>query len=453
MAILLETILKRQKEVFDLYIANNGREVSLQPLVKKYSEEDLENGQLYPFVKVFEYLKLYISSENISEQELEEYNRVTTMNYEMKFNRGKEIVMYLIENQNRWNEMAVLAKKYAVEDGRFRSYTSDELKEWRRVFLENNKDEELDKTYRTVVELSRNRKNTGYDLNLLKKLLEFNNIEEAAKFVTKISISQKSFNTLVSAYQTIYPNKKTELEYIKSVREEVFNKKENTTKFVPSATIAAKKEQKLIRFKNMLEEYLTSDIEKISDLYSKYEFRDYSFKEFYKDMEATEDKILQLLMNQYEAKITAIAEIRREEVNKILIGIVSGVSYGGAYRKINYYDIKMITDMSLDDILKYAHKFFTRREYELIKTFVENKLISRTYQTKEELFASVNYGRNGKMVSDEEKWMVINFIESNNWPYSTQLFLDTICRYLDKELVIEEEQEEVLEENKAKMNK
>ena len=37
MAILLETILKRQKEVFDLYIANNGREVSLQPLVKKYS--------------------------------------------------------------------------------------------------------------------------------------------------------------------------------------------------------------------------------------------------------------------------------------------------------------------------------------------------------------------------------------------------------------------------------
>ena len=57
MAILLETILTRQKEVFDMFIANNGREVALQPLIKQYSFED---DITYPHTIIRDYLKMYI---------------------------------------------------------------------------------------------------------------------------------------------------------------------------------------------------------------------------------------------------------------------------------------------------------------------------------------------------------------------------------------------------------
>lgn len=101
MAILLETILKREKEVFDMYIANDGRETSLQPLIAAYSKEDLQNGQIYPFVKVFEYLKLYVSSNNITSEELEKFNQVSEVKYDKKVSRGKQIVELLIENGDR----------------------------------------------------------------------------------------------------------------------------------------------------------------------------------------------------------------------------------------------------------------------------------------------------------------------------------------------------------------
>ena len=128
----------------------------------------------------------------------------------------------------------------------------------------------------------------------------------------------------------------------------------------------------------------------------------YGFEEMYKDMEGSMDPIIRMLIDQYDAKQIAIGQIRKEEVEKILFGIVSGVTYGTSYKKMNYYDIKAITDMSLDDILKIANKYFTQREYEMIKEFIQNRLISRTYKTRDELFNSINYAKNGRYATDEE---------------------------------------------------
>lgn len=452
MAVTLSKVLEREKEVFDAYIANSGREVALQPLIRKYSQEDLPDGQVYPFIKVFDYLKLYVSSNIITPEELEKFNEASEVDYNKKVARGKEIVELLIENRCRWSEVSILSKKYAIEDGKFRSYSSDTLKEWRRLFLSQNTDVELEKMYRTVVELSRNRETSGYDLMLLDKVTEYKSIEEAAKFIAAINISYKSITTLLNAYKTVYPNKNEEFAFITKVIAEAFKEETNNKKFIPTASDSAKKVQKIINFKNILEDYLTADVEKIESLFAKHHFTKYSFEEIYKDMEGTTDPILKMLINQYEAKLIAIGEVRREEVEQILRGLVNGISYGGAYRRFNYYDLKQITDMSLDDILKYAHKFFTRREYEMIKNFIQTRLISRTYRTREELFESVNYGKNGRMVTDEEKWDVITFMEANNWPYSTQLMIDTLSRYMDNDVVFFENNE-ITEEIEIKMNK
>ena len=452
MAILLETILKREKEVFDMYIANDGRETSLQPLIAAYSKEDLQNGQIYPFVKVFEYLKLYVSSNNITPEELEKFNQVSEVKYDKKVSRGKQIVELLIENGNRWKEVAILAKKFAQEDGRFRSYTSEELKEWRRLFLQQNEDKQLERTYFTVVELSRKRRHNGYDLDLLNKLVEYKTIEEAANFIKSISISRTSMNSLLDSYKIVYPTKTDEIEFIKNTIEEAYKEEKNTNKFV-SSKIDSRKEKKLINFKNLIEEYLISDLEKIDSLLPKHEYTAYGFEEMYKDMEGNIDPIIRMLIDQYDAKQIAIGQVRKEEVEKILFGIVSGVTYGNSYKKLNYYDIKAITDLSLDDILKVASKYFTQREYEMIKEFIQNRLISRTYKTRDELFNSINYAKNGRYATDEEKWMVIEYMEFHKWPYSSQLMMDTLVRYIDGDITLSLPSEDLTEENEIKMNK
>ena len=173
----------------------------------------------------------------------------------------------------------------------------------------------------------------------------------------------------------------------------------------------------------------------------------------YKDMEGNIDPIIRMLIDQYDAKQIAIGQVRKEEVEKILFGIVSGVTYGNSYKKLNYYDIKAITDLSLDDILKVGSKYFTQREYEMIKEFIQNRLISRTYKTRDELFNSINYAKNGRYATDEEKWMVISYMEFHKWPYSSQLMMDTLVRYIDGDITLSLPTEDLTEETEIKMNK
>ena len=135
MAVMLETILKREKEVFDTFISNNGREISLQPLLIKYSKEDLNESEKYPYTILFDYLKMYTTSLLISEEELEQYKKAAYLPKNTILKRGREVIERLIENNNHWNEIGVVSKQYALEDGRYRSYSSETLKEWVNTYL------------------------------------------------------------------------------------------------------------------------------------------------------------------------------------------------------------------------------------------------------------------------------------------------------------------------------
>lgn len=445
MAVLLETILTRQKEVFDMFIANNGREVALQPLIKQYSFED---DTTYPHTIIRDYLKMYISSLNATEEDIKKYKKASTISDALKIKRGKEIVERLIENNVNWSEMSIFAKRYAIEDGKFRSYESHDLHEWKRLFLTNNTDKDLDTRYRKAVELKNKRKKSGYDLELLKELLEYQDIDKAKDFIISISISNKSITELLNAYIIIYPNNVTEITYLREAIEKAFENTQPTGKFVQNNKVQEKKQQRLLNFKNMIEEYVISDIEKIEVLFDKYNYTSYQFEETLKDMEATTDNIMRILLDNYEAKLASIAETRRNEVERIIIGITYGVCYGEEYQRFNMYDLKMITDMSNNDIKKYAHKYFTPQEYKLVTSFLDNQGDTR-YKTRDELFSSINYGRNGRMVTEEEKWLAIEYMESNNWGYSSRLLMDILKRYMDNNITLSSNTDEI----EIKMNK
>lgn len=451
MALPLETLLARQKEVFNVFIANNGREVSIMPLVKKYSQEDGLIDTPYSYTKIFDYIKMYVNSDRITEEELAIYQGLLDVPEELKIKRGKEIVTFLIENRMNWKEVAILAKKYAMEDGRFLSYPAETMKEWRRIFLNQNQDEEIIKNYQAARELNRRRVSQEYDVLLLDKLLEFKSIEEAAKFIESINISRVSLMGLLDAYKVLFPTKQDETKRVQEIIDLAFKDTQAISKNFIQHT-ETKRQERVINFKALLEEFTISDIERIDTLYSKYNFTKYTFNETLKDMQVSNDKIISLLIDKYELKIATIINRRVEEVKQILSGLYNGINYNGAFHKLNFYDVKIITDMSIDELLWYAYKFSPRADYFKLKEFINNKTACRKYDTKEELFESVNYGQGGRMATDEEKLLVINFMEEQGWPYQTQLFMDTMSRYMMNLIDLDPLPDDLKEES-PKMNK
>lgn len=454
MALALETLLKRQKEIFEVFIANKGREVSLLPLVQKYRQEEGENHKTITFSKIYDYLRLYVSSNNISPSELEVYTRVTTMSDETKIKRGEEIVRLLVANRCDWREVSALAIKYAKEDGRIRSYTSETMKEWRSLFLINNKNDPLTIMYRKVLELSRNRTTQGYDILLLDKIVECPDLTSAMEFVRSIKISRTSLMDLLSAYRVVYPTKTDEQAFLIDCINGVFAKSQNTQRYNP--TIDPKKTQKLNNFKELLEEYTITDIEDIDTILGKHNFTKYSFNEFLKDQRASNDKVLQLLIDKYDLKTMSINARRSQELETILGYILNGICYGKEFLKFNSYDLKMTTDLSWDDIIKYATRLLRQGELVTIRRFIENITANREYETPEELVEAVNYGITGTMATLEDKWTVAEFMTSQGWPYNAQLFTDTLARYLHHDIAIQKtmipstsETEEIV----GKMNK
>lgn len=450
MALALETLLSRQKEVFDTFIANNGREVSIMPLVKKYIIEDGVEDNMYSYTKIFDYMNMYINSNQPTEEELETYKKVTTISDETKLKRGKEIVLLLIENRMHWKEVSILAKKFAMEDGKLYSYPSETMHEWRKFFLQNNHDEDIIRNYNIARELNKKRVSTNYDVLLIDKLLEFESQEKAVTFIEQLKISRTSLKALLDAYKVLFPTKKDEAQQVDELINEAFKDTPLQPKKFAEYTIE-KRQDRIIRFKNLLEEYTISDIERISDLFEKYNFTKYSFPETLKDMQVSNDKIISLLIDKYEIKVATIMNKRINEINQIINGLFNGINYNGTYYKMNLYDIKMITDMPIEELMHYAFKFIPRQDYTKFKKFMDNKLACRKYPTKQELFESVNYGKSGRMATDEEKWAVIDFMEEQGWPYQTQLFMDTISRYMDN--LIDLHNNEVIEEDIPKMNK
>ena len=452
MALPIETLLIRQKEVFDTFIASNGKEVSIMPLVRKYSKEDGIEINTHSPSKILDYIKMYVESDRITEEELSKYKSLLDIPLETKLARGKEIALFLTVNRMSWKEAPILGKKYTQEDGKFHMYTKETLVEWLSLFLSQNKDMEIERNYQAAKELKKKRISKEYNVLLLDKVLDFKTQEEAISFIKSIDISRVSMNGLLESYRILFPTKIEEVKRIGSIIEEAFKEQPKISPAFVQYN-EDKRKERIIKFKELLEEYTVSDIERIDLLLPKYGLTKCAFEELLKDLQVGDNKIIRLLIDKYELKIAAIISRRVEEVNQILSGINNGINYNGLFYRFNFYDLKIITDMSMDEIKWYAYKFTARSDYKRIKDFIDIKTNCRKYNTKEELFQAVNFGHSGRMATDEEKMLVIEYMERNNWPFQTQLFMDTISRYMNNLIEIEPTPEDYEIEMPVRMNK
>lgn len=436
--ISIDEYLKRQKDVFNTYVESHGRETSLLPLIDEYKKNDKVD---YREEDVLRYLTSYIKSNLITKEELDSYNQTRVISNEIIFRRGKTIVKALIQSQGDQSELTKYASYFARQDGKFNPYPMRYIYKCRDYYLTHSKNQTLVGCYKTIINLV---KRGEYDVELLNQILALESNQEAIKFINQINISKASLRTLIEEYKVLYPANNDDINRLNNIYKEAYKFNEKVVKFIDLKPEHETLNERIKKLKRILEEYLISDIRDISDLYPKYRFTDYKFRETIKDAKTGNDIILNSLLNKYFAKEQYILEQIKNIIDKIIQAYENGVFYGNGYRKMNLYDYYILkVEYTTDELITYAKKIYNRNDYNKIVT------ILRSFKEKQVTSSSLlNTLSKDKSLTNEQIEDVISYLEYSNLPLSEELFYATLERYNDKDIEFENNEKEGLVVNK-----
>ena len=151
----LENVLKRQKELFNSYIKTRSSEATLLSYLENYSKED---GKLYSFQLILDYLNLYLASDLITEIDLEKYNKKKTLSVKSIEDRGRELITKLIATRGKWENVEKIGIDYSQIDGMEQPYSIQTLRKYVNYFISRNIDPKLIKEYKIAFEFGKNSK-------------------------------------------------------------------------------------------------------------------------------------------------------------------------------------------------------------------------------------------------------------------------------------------------------
>lgn len=434
--ISIDEYLNRQKVVFNTYVESHGRETSLLPLVEEYRKSDNID---YAPEDILRYIASYVKSNLISEEELASYNQTRVVSNEIIFRRGKTIVKALIQSQGDEIELPKYAAAFANQDGRFKTYPIKYLYKCRDYYLTHSNNQALINCYKTISNLA---KRGEYDVELLNQILSIESNQDAIKFINQINISKASLNALIDEYKVLYPANQDDINRLNNLSKNAYKFNEKVVKFVDLKQKHETLNDRIKNLKRILEEYLISDIQNISELYPKYHFTDYKFRETIKDAKTSRDVILDSLLSKYFAKENHVLAMVKEVIDKIIDSYKNGVFYGNSYREMNLYDYYLLkSEYKTEDLLNYAKKIYNFKELEEVKdiltSFTEEPI------SKLELMNALEQNRG---LTKDIINTIISYLEYSNMPLSKELFYATLDRYNSNDL--EFNQEEKLAVNK-----
>lgn len=425
--ISIDEYLKRQKDVFNTYVESHGRETSLLPLLEEYKNHDQID---YQPEDVLRYLTSYIKSNLISEEELASYNQTRVVSNEIIFKRGKTIVKALIQSQGDEIELTKYATLFANQDGKFKPYPKRYLYKCRDYYLTHSKNQAVVNCYKTIINLA---KRGEYDVELLNQILSIESNQDAIKFINQINISKASLKSLIDEYKVLYPANKDDYNRLNNLYREAYKFNEKVVKFIDLKQKHETLNDRIKNLKRILEEYLISDIRNINDLFVKYHFTEYKFRETIKDAQTSRDVILNNLLNKFSAKEQHILEQAKNIINKIMQASENDVFYGNGYREMNLYDYYILKDeLTTDELINYAKKIYNPEDYN--KIVIVLKSFNETILTKREL---LNFVSKDKKLDDNTIENIISYLEYSNIPLSREIFYATLDRYTENDIDFE----------------
>lgn len=419
----LDDYLKRQKEIFSAFMDSSGKEVSVTPFVSKYEKEDNTN---YASEDLLKYLNSYVNSNLITEEEKELFNKTKLVPSDLIFKRGRLIIEALIESQGDTSDLPRLGAEFAKKDGKLKPYDNKYLLKCRDYYLKKSKNADILLAYKNVCELvSRG----SYDIELPLKILEISSNEKAIEFINRINISKTSLRKLVNEYETLYPANTANITRLNYLLKEAYKTDNKVVKFIEQKVSHDTIKDRLVHLRRILEEYLISDIEDISELFNKHNFNSYKFKETLKDAKSSRDILLNNLISKYEAKRLSINNSYKELISKIMQAKYNGINYGYGYREFNSYDYYTLKDgIEAETLIKHAKMIY---ESEDAKEFekVINEFEIKDTTTREEL--SKLY------TGDANTDLILDYLEYANLPISTQMFEAIKDRFENNDITFE----------------
>jgi hypothetical protein len=424
----IDTLLDRIHELFNTYI-QSGKEIDLLPLLDKYGKID---RKIYTIEKAMQYIKLYVTSKNITINELEKYNEVSKLDTKVIFMRGKKAMLSLIKSNGDEKELYILAKYFSNEDGKVNSYSVRYVKKCLEYYMINTKNQKLVDIYNTVISLHKDEQTNEFDISLIQKLVSMNDIIDAINLLKNINISNVSLKRLVNTYQVLYPANKKELEYLFNIIDTM--QKQNDSKILPNDI--SNKNKRLENLRKLLEYYLISDEDDISKVPKKYHMSTYSFNEAIKDALVSNDQVLISLIDKYQAKEESIKESNSNIIKSIGNAIINGINYGNGFRRFNLYDyMNMCGSLELDTIKSNIKEYFNEDETIYILSVLKSLDLHNRYQSVDDLKNKIGlFSKNGRNMLESEKELVLDYISSNNLPINNNMFFAISERYFDGDL-------------------
>lgn len=436
--ISIDEYLQRQKDVFNTYVESHGRETSLLPLLEEYRVNDQVD---YQSEDILRYLSSYIKSNLITEEELASYNQTRVVSSEIIFKRGKTVVKALIQSQGDEIELAKYALSFARQDGKFNAYPMRYLYKCRDYYLTHSSNQALISCYETIINLA---KRGEYDVELINQILSIESNQDAIKFINQINISKASLRSLIDEYKVLYPANKDDYNRLNNLYQGAYKFDEKVVKFIDLKQKNETLNDRIKKLKRILEEYLTSDIRNISELYVKYHFTEYKLRETIKDAKTSRDVILSSLLNKYFAKEHLIHEQVRTIIDKIKDAYANGVFYGNEYREMNLYDYYIFKeDYTTDELMSYAKRIYNPDEYNKIVTILRS--FNEIVLTKTELLNILSKDKNltTEIIDD-----IIAYLEYSNIPLSKEIFYAALERYTKRDVDFEINEKEARVVNK-----
>lgn len=429
--ISIDKLLIRQKEIFDAY-TENGREIDLLPILKDYG---LEDKKVYSIEKGYEYLLMYVTSKNISEEEIKRFNELKQTDSKELFKRGKKAVLSLIKSNGDEQQLYYLAVSLAKLDGRVNPYPISYVKDALNYYLEHSNNKSLIDTYYAVIALTKNNKNKEFNLKLIEEIIKLNNIDTAVNFLRNINIANITLNHLIRQYKILYPANIEELKYL----DELINiyRSSKHYKLLPKSEYLEEESTK--KLKRILENYLISDVEDIKVILSEEETSEYEFRELLKDAHNSRDPILVSLLDKFHAKNQVINEYRISIITNIANLILNGVNYGNGYRQFNVFDyLNNYHNLNMETIIESVKELYDEANSEYIIKVLNSLDLNPTYNTIEELSSSIGiFSKNGRDLTISEKGIILSYMEEKSMPLNNSIFFAVCERYFDGDLALD----------------
>ncbi len=407
----------------------------LDQLINELTKKDRENTKLQ---KAKQNPILYMEKGKITYYLWEnEEEREIVLKYIFDFCKQNYYAENKIVELSDWLGIArttvlIYAKQYALE---YLGYSQEEYSKSKKEYGQKKL-----QIYHASDNLSK---------KVYEKLFEVTSLEEIIKVINDSGINIETLRCNVGNYIAVYKNGNNQLKEELKSKIKMYTDymlQQNNEQRQKDREISIKKENeiKLPIAIDTIRKFLNDkDCDTIDMFCEKYSIDKTTFKDYVTIIKEMDMELFDLYTKKTNNTIKQKYAIIVSQIKYIIKYLKTGIEQFGITRAFDLVDYYMITNISLNDILKIAKPIVSQSEYMLLRKFVNQNISGINHNPgvikqimSEKVIISYQKDKKGfpipgteEIFSNEEKEKLINFLTENNIPINLKTYNIVYRRY------------------------